>query len=232
MGRADPTPGPHPRRADHAGTHPGARPGTAVDAWTLNPFRGRRDAQKDSADDARERARDAELGGPLLHWRDKGHTIEYLGTEDVDGTAAYKLRVQRQDGDIQVLYLDPDYFLEIRIETVSHVRGTEETTVADLGSYGQVAGVWFPFAIDVGAKGEPPQATAPDRERDGERGRRRRALPHAAGGYSGGAGDPPRGERSIRRHRGRPAAAGRRSPGPRRRRPLRSRGPATSARRR
>ena len=202
------------------------------DAWSLNPFRGRRDAQKDSADDARRRAQDAELDGPLLHWRDKGHSVEYLGTEDVDGSAAYKLRVDRKDGDTQILYLDPDYFLEIRIETVSHVRGTEETTVADLGSYRRVAGVWFPFAIDVGAKGSPPSARLADRARDGQCGGRRRPLPPAAGGDSGGAGDPPRGERSIRRHRGRPAAAGRRSPGPRRRRPLRSRGPATSARRR
>src|SRR5512141_1535430 len=84
------------------------------DAWTLDPFEGRREAQRDSADDARRRAREADIEGPLVHWREKGHRLEYLGTEDVDGTPAHKLRVNLQDGDTQYLFLDPDYFLEIR----------------------------------------------------------------------------------------------------------------------
>ena len=54
------------------------------------------------------------LDGPLVDWRTKGHRIEYLGTEDVDGTPAIKLRVTRKDGDVQYVYLDPDSCLEIR----------------------------------------------------------------------------------------------------------------------
>jgi photosystem II stability/assembly factor-like uncharacterized protein/outer membrane lipoprotein-sorting protein len=125
------------------------------DAWTLDPFEGRRDAQRDSADDARIRARDADIEGPLVHWREKGHRVEYMGTEDVDGTPAHKLRVSFKDGDTQYLFLDPDYFLEIRIETVSHVRGTERISEADLGSYEQVDGLWIPFSIEAGRKGRP-----------------------------------------------------------------------------
>jgi photosystem II stability/assembly factor-like uncharacterized protein len=128
------------------------------DAWTLDPFEGRRDAQRDSADDARIRAREADIEGPLVHWREKGHRVEYMGTEDVDGTPAHKLRVTLKDGDTQYLFLDPDYFLEIRIETVSHVRGTERISEADLGSYEQVDGLWIPFSIDAGAKGRPRSA--------------------------------------------------------------------------
>ena len=29
---------------------------------------------------------DSDLDGPLVNWREKGHRVEYLGTEDVDGT--------------------------------------------------------------------------------------------------------------------------------------------------
>ncbi|HEY6148497.1 MAG TPA: hypothetical protein VIZ69_12390, partial [Thermoanaerobaculia bacterium] len=125
------------------------------DAWTLDPFEGRRDAQRDSADDARIRAREADIEGPLVNWREKGHRVEYMGTEDVDGTPAHKLRVNLKDGDTQYVFLDPDYFLEIRIETISHVRGTERISEADLGSYEQVDGIWMPFSIEAGAKGRP-----------------------------------------------------------------------------
>jgi photosystem II stability/assembly factor-like uncharacterized protein/outer membrane lipoprotein-sorting protein len=134
---------------------------TAVEAfdgqegWNLSPFQGRRDAQKGSADDARAFAQRADIEGPLVHWREKGHRVEYLGTEDVDGTPAHKLRVSLKDGDTKYIFLDPDYFLEIREETVARVRGAERIVEADLGSYEQVGGVWFPFSIESGRKGAP-----------------------------------------------------------------------------
>jgi hypothetical protein len=125
------------------------------EGWTVSPFQGRRDAERASGDDARSLAQQAEIEGPLVGWRDKGHRIEYLGTEDTDGTPALKLRVTRKDGDLQYVYLDPDSYLEIRITTVHKVRGAEQISESDLGNYQQVAGVWFPFAIESGAKGGP-----------------------------------------------------------------------------
>ncbi|HKF43864.1 MAG TPA: sialidase [Thermoanaerobaculia bacterium] len=134
---------------------------TAVEAydgtegWTVQPFQGRRDPQKTSAEDLKSVAQEADLEGPLVRWKEKGHRVEYLGTEDVDGTAAHKLRVNLKDGDVEYVYLDPDYFLEIRNVTVSKVRGAEQITETDLGSYEQVAGVWMPFSIESGRPGRP-----------------------------------------------------------------------------
>jgi photosystem II stability/assembly factor-like uncharacterized protein/outer membrane lipoprotein-sorting protein len=125
------------------------------EGWSLDPFSGRRDAQRDSADDAKTRAQDADIEGPLVHWREKGHRVEYLGTEDVDGTPAHKLRVTLKDGDVRTLYLDPDYFLEIREVAETHIRGTERVSQTDLGSYEQIEGVWIPFSIESGPKGGP-----------------------------------------------------------------------------
>ena len=56
---------------------------------------------------------EAEIDGPLVDWKAKGSTVEYLGTEDVDGTLAHKLKVVRKNGDVSFVYLDPDHFLEI-----------------------------------------------------------------------------------------------------------------------
>jgi photosystem II stability/assembly factor-like uncharacterized protein/outer membrane lipoprotein-sorting protein len=128
------------------------------DAWSLDPFQGRREAEHDTADDARVRALDADIEGPLVRWKEKGHRVSYLGTEDVDGTLAHKLRVDLKGGDTQFYWLDPDYFLEIRIQTIVHVRGTERVVEQDLGAYEQVDGVWIPFSIEAGAKGEPRTA--------------------------------------------------------------------------
>jgi photosystem II stability/assembly factor-like uncharacterized protein len=123
------------------------------EGWSVSPFGGRRDAEKASDDDARGFAQDAEIDGPLVDWRAKGHTIEYLGSEDVDGTPAIKLRVTRKDKDLQYVYIDPDSALEIRITTVRKIRGAENIAEVDLGGYQQVAGLWIPFALEAGGPG-------------------------------------------------------------------------------
>ena len=47
--------------------------------------------------------------------KEKGSTVSYIGTEDVDGTPAFKLKIVRKNGDVNFVYLDPDQYLEIRI---------------------------------------------------------------------------------------------------------------------
>jgi len=125
------------------------------EAWRVSPFGGRKDAEKASEDDTRALAQDAELDGPLVEWKAKGHKVEALGMEDVDGTPAYKLRVTRRDGDVWYVYLDPATYLEVRVTKVHKVRGAEEINETDLGGYQQVSGVWIPFAIESGSKGGP-----------------------------------------------------------------------------
>src|SRR5207302_290171 len=86
--------------------------------WKVSPFQGRKDPEKMSADDTKPLMEDAEIEGPLIDWKIKGSTVEYLGTEDVDGTQAHKLKVVRKNGDVTFVYLDPDHFLEIRTVTL------------------------------------------------------------------------------------------------------------------
>jgi hypothetical protein len=124
-----------------------------ADGWRISPFGGRKDPEKVSVDDAKSLVEDAEIDGPLIDWKAKGSTVEYLGTEDVDGTPAHKLRVIRKNGDINYVYLDPDHFLEIRIITQRLENGAKVETETDLGDYEKINGVFFPFSIEGGPKG-------------------------------------------------------------------------------
>ena len=113
--------------------------------WAIDPFQGRRDPQKLSGDDTKDLAQAADIAGPLLDAQKKGEKIEYLGTEDIDGTDAHKLRVTFKNGDSRVIYLDPDQFLEIRVVDHRTIRGQEQVQTTDLGEYEKVDGVYFPF---------------------------------------------------------------------------------------
>jgi len=114
-------------------------------AWVISPFGGRKEPQKLPPDDAKGLVERADIAGPLVDYKAKGNTIEYLGTEDIDGTDAHKLRVTLKNGDSQVLFLDPDQFLEIRVVNHRMVRGQEEVSTTDLGEYEKVEGLYFPF---------------------------------------------------------------------------------------
>jgi hypothetical protein len=124
-----------------------------TEGWKISPFSGRKDPEKASADDAKALIEESEIDGPLINWKEKGSTVEYLGQEDVDGTPAHKLRVVRKNGDINYVYLDPDHFLEIRIITQRLENGAQVENETDLGDYEKVNGVYFPFAIEGGPKG-------------------------------------------------------------------------------
>ena len=123
-------------------------------AWQINPFQGRKDPEKLSVDDAKGLGEDAvDFAGPLVDYKAKGYTLDYLGTEDVDGTETHKLRVTRPNGDLTYVYLDPEYFLEIRTVNRRIEHGVPNETVTDYGDYEKVDGVYFPFEQDTGPKG-------------------------------------------------------------------------------
>lgn len=123
------------------------------EGWRVSPFQGRKDPEKMSTDDAKSLIEDAEIEGPLFDWKAKGSTVDYLGTEDVDGTLAYKLKVARKNGDVNFVYLDPDHFLEIRILTQRIEHGAQVEVETDLGDYEKVGGVFIPFSEEAGSKG-------------------------------------------------------------------------------
>lgn len=125
------------------------------EAWMINPFQGRRDPERISAEDAKDYETNADLDGPLVDWREKGHRVEYLGTEDVDGTLAHKLKVTLKNGDTQYRYLDPDHFLEILVVDQTMRRGIRREMETELGNYEKVNGVYLPFSQESGPRGQP-----------------------------------------------------------------------------
>jgi hypothetical protein len=123
-------------------------------AWQINPFDGRREPEKLSTDDAKAMGEDAaDFTGVLVDYKAKGYILDYLGTEDVDGTEAHKLRVTRPNGDIAYVYLDPDFFLEIRTISRRMEHGVPKEWVTDYGDYEKVAGAYFAFAQTSYLKG-------------------------------------------------------------------------------
>jgi outer membrane lipoprotein-sorting protein len=125
--------------------------------WQISPFEGRRDPEMLGEDDLRNLSEDADFYGPLVDYKEKGNTVEYLGHDTVDGDDVYRLKVTLKNGDIIYMYLDPDTYIETHTDRQQFIRGAVRETQTDLGSYKQVNGVYFPFSVSSGPKNRPNQ---------------------------------------------------------------------------
>ena len=127
--------------------------------WQIQPFGGHKDPELMGEDEVRGLLREADFDGPLVDYKEKGNTIEYLGHDIVDGDDALRLKVTQKNGDILYYYLDPDTFLEIRREVQENIRGSIRESVLEMGSYKPVAGVMYPFSLAEGSKSNPAEQT-------------------------------------------------------------------------
>ena len=116
--------------------------------WGIMPFMGKPDPEPLPDDMLKQLKDQADLDGPLVDSEDKGYQVELLGTEDVDGTEAYKIKITKANGDIIHSYLDTEHFLEFRQEARITMQGQEMDAINDLGDFKEVHGLIMPHSIE------------------------------------------------------------------------------------
>lgn len=126
-----------------------------TDGWAIIPFGGSKTPQPLAADDLKEADQQADIDGPLVDYKDKGHKVELVGKEKVEGADAYKLKVTLKNGDVVYSYLDSEAFLEIKDESKRTVRGSEVEAETSFSDFKEVGGLLFPHALEMGPKGSP-----------------------------------------------------------------------------
>jgi hypothetical protein len=97
----------------------------------------------------------ADIGGPLLGWKEKGHAVELVGRTAEGGREAWKLKLTPKGGTARYLYLDAQSYLLVCTESPREVAGRTieaETTFAD---YRETGGLRFAHWIEIGVKGRP-----------------------------------------------------------------------------
>lgn len=86
--------------------------------WKLAPFRGRTKPEPMTEAELSEAEGTADLRGLLLDHAQRGHEVELLGRETVQGRDAFKLKVTLPGGSVRWVYLDAESALEVKVETL------------------------------------------------------------------------------------------------------------------
>lgn len=119
--------------------------------WYVDPMLGVFDAELMSPTETALAMQEADVLS-AIDWQAKGHQIELLGMEAIDGREAYKLRVVLSSGPSRTVYLDAETALVVRRETL-RTRGDRTVEVqTDYGDFREVEGLVFPYSIRTRAK--------------------------------------------------------------------------------
>ena len=123
--------------------------------WSVMPFMGKKEPEAMSADEIKQAEDQADMDGILVDYKEKGHQVEYVGKEDVEGTPAYKLKVTKKNGDVVNVYIDAESYMDIKESGKVKVRGQEIESQTTYGDFKPVDGLIFPFSIEQKPQGAP-----------------------------------------------------------------------------
>jgi len=123
--------------------------------WRVSPLDGSLDAEPLPDDEAAASAEQADIEGPLVDWKAKGHKIERVGTASLPGGPAHELRVTLKSGAVRRVFVDETTGFIVRMESTRRVRGHDVALETDFGDYRKTDGVAFPHSIEGSARGRP-----------------------------------------------------------------------------
>ena len=124
-------------------------------AWSQMPVQGKPNAEPATADDLKDLRQQADMDGELMDYKAKGHKVELLGKESVQGTDAWKLRVTLKDGDVQYQYIEAEHFLPIKMEATRTINGAQIKTETLIGDYKDENGMMMPHSLETNVPLQP-----------------------------------------------------------------------------
>jgi len=124
-------------------------------AWAIMPFMGSTEPQIMPDEQANLMREQADFDGPLIDWEAKGHQVELIGREDLEGTEAYHLEVILESGDVRDFYLDVQSYLLVRLEAKTEIQGAEMEVETLFSDYREVGDLVMAHSIESRPVGAP-----------------------------------------------------------------------------
>jgi hypothetical protein len=117
--------------------------------WAIIPWSGKKEAERMNSEEIQDSKDQMDIAGALYNYKEKGHKVELLGKEDMEGTEVYKLKLTKKNGNIEYDYLDADSYLTLKETTTHKYKDKEVTGDVIYSDYRKVdGGIMFPFGIE------------------------------------------------------------------------------------
>ena len=122
---------------------------TADGGWNFNPMQGQSKPEPVTADELKYGKDQLDLQGEFLDYKAKGHSLELLPNEEVDGTSCYKVKITRKSGTESVYFFDPKTYYTIRATSKVVANGQEVESTVNMSNFQKLPeGIVMPFTME------------------------------------------------------------------------------------
>jgi len=125
------------------------------DGWMIAPMLGTSDPQDVNEEQIKQFKDQSDIDGKLFNWKDKGHNVELIGTEDMEGTEVYKIKVtekpdkEGEEGDATFYFIDSDSFVLLKTSAKKIIQGNEMEVESFQSNYKQINGIAMSFSMET-----------------------------------------------------------------------------------
>lgn len=117
--------------------------------WNFMPIQGQTKAEPMTADMLKVGQDGLDLQGELVDYAAKGHKVELVGKEDVDGTECIKLKLTRKSGTETYMFFDPKTWYCIQESSKMTINGQEVQQTTKLSNFTQQPeGIVLPLTME------------------------------------------------------------------------------------
>ena len=128
--------------------------------WHVAPMQGIFEPQPISSENDSDAGIDErDIEGPLVNWQEKGHTVELVGRETLQGGEADKLKVTLADGGVRYDYVDVASHQVVRSDKTEMIRGRSMQMEETYSDFRETGGLHFPHFIETHVKDRPETIT-------------------------------------------------------------------------
>jgi outer membrane lipoprotein-sorting protein len=117
--------------------------------WMFMPFMGQVAPEIMPPEMTNSMREEADFDGPLVDYREKGHSLKLIGLGDVEGIPTYELELTHRNGELTTYHLSAESFLPMLTESDRNVQGTRLHVQTILSDYRDVDGMMIPHSIKV-----------------------------------------------------------------------------------
>ena len=121
--------------------------------WIYNPFSPKPEVQAMTEGDLKSIFDEADFDGPFVDYKAKGNVIEFVDKSDVQGKAAYKLKLTNKNNDVSYFYFDADTYLILKWEGARKLAEHDVPWESIFHDFREVEGVKYPFLIETDSPG-------------------------------------------------------------------------------
>ena len=123
--------------------------------WQVSPFESDMSPKPLSDEVVKEAAEQADIEGPLVDWKTKGHQVELVRRETVGAQETYKPKLTLRSGAVRYEYINVKSMNLVRTDSTRQVRGVAVPIESTFGDFKKSSGIRFPRQIQIAAEGRP-----------------------------------------------------------------------------